>query len=449
MTGARRTGCSTRCARSPASGSPPTPPRRRCAPGMPDGRWSSLSTSARRVPLRRGGGRAAVRRAPRRRPERTRLAVLRGPVGGPPAARSGLRRARLPARADRPRQMADAALSAAGRDPDSADRPPTAPAHCGFAAPVVAAGCWDSRPRRACSAATLRVPSAGAGARWRSSSASVTRLLAREVLEVLANVVMFGGDLVPGRRVRRPPAELAEAAGDDTTLVMALTDLVIVAAYAGDRRTRPLARHACVAVGPRAQRMGSPRRLTGRAPTRRGSGGPKPACRVPRSSSSAPSRWQSEVDAAFLAGVAPHASPPPDDPAPAPARFSRCSTSHLHTAARSGDPRRRRPCSGRYSTSGTAWVPGPSSGSRCGRWPRRCRARPPPRRRLAAGGAAGEPRASTEYGADLGAPGAVEDAARVALGARVRRRARGGRCAGRLREPWRSPGTSHGRTTRP
>jgi ATP/maltotriose-dependent transcriptional regulator MalT len=218
-------------------------------------------------------------------------------------------------------------------------------------------------------------------------------LLGREVYEVLANIMMFSGDLTRAAEYAGRSAELAEAAGDEATLVMALTDLVIVAAYAGDHEAA--ARHDAVA-GPLAERMGSPvaRGWAAYAAGERRAEADEPggAEFLERAVSLA-----EEVDAAFLAGVALHTL--------------------LTTAARSGDP----------ATAPARFGPLLDLWHGMGAWTQlwvavRALAEALSRRRRhrdavsLLGALRVSPRASTKYGADSARLRAVENAARVALG---------------------------------
>ncbi|WP_300013533.1 BTAD domain-containing putative transcriptional regulator [Pseudonocardia sp.] len=127
-------------------------------------------------------------------------------------------------------------------------------------------------------------------------------LLAREAHEVLANVELFGGDLRAADAHTARSAELSAAAGDDTTLIMALCDRTVVAAYAGDDATAARHEAATLAV---AERMGSPLAhgwAAYAAGERRAEAGlPDAALHLERAVALA-----EEVDAAFLAGVARH-----------------------------------------------------------------------------------------------------------------------------------------------
>jgi predicted ATPase/DNA-binding SARP family transcriptional activator len=219
-------------------------------------------------------------------------------------------------------RMADAALRAAGCEPDQdpgfdADPDidgrvalhPLLPRLLG----VSAAPRWQ------------RGDVEGAERRCRRAIALAERLgeplLARDAFEVLANVVMFRGDLVRATDYGQRAAELARAAGDDATLVLALSDLVIVAAYAGDGAAAVQYESASTEL---AERMGSPYArgwAAYAAGERRAEAGlPGAAAFLERAVALA-----EEVDGAFLAGVARHTllttAARAGDPATAPSRF--------------------------------------------------------------------------------------------------------------------------------
>jgi hypothetical protein len=200
-------------------------------------------------------------------------------------------------------------------------------------------------------------------------------------------------DGIERRRVRRS-VELAEAAGDEATLVMGLTDLVIVAAYAGDDETA--ARYEVLA-GLLAERMGSSVARGWAAyasgERRAEAGEPGAAVFLERAVALA-----EEVDAAFLAGVARHTllttAARAAAPAQAPARFGPLLDiwhgmgvwTQLWVAVRALTEALSR--HGRHRDAVTLL-----------------------------GALRASPRASTEYGADSARLQVVEDAARVALGA--------------------------------
>ncbi|QYN38637.1 hypothetical protein K1T35_16315 [Pseudonocardia sp. DSM 110487] len=146
-------------------------------------------------------------------------------------------------------------------------------------------------------------------------------LLAREAYEGLGNTAMFRGELEPAAEHCRRAADLSRAAGDDTTLMMALTDLVIITAYAGQD---PLAAAYETETTALAERMGSSvaRGWAAYAAGERRAeiGDPDAAPFLERAVVLA-----EEVDAAFLAGVARHTllttAARVGDPAEALARF--------------------------------------------------------------------------------------------------------------------------------
>ncbi|WP_170309098.1 ATP-binding protein [Pseudonocardia hierapolitana] len=218
-------------------------------------------------------------------------------------------------------------------------------------------------------------------------------LLAREAYEVLANTAMFRGDLAPAAEHCRRAAELSRAAGDETTLVMALTDMVLIAAYASQDAS---AAGYEAETNSLAERMGSP---TARgwaayaAGERRAEIGDPDAARfLERAVVLA-----EEVDAAFLAGVARHTL--------------------LTTAARVGDPVE---ALARFGPLLDTWL---GLGSWTQLWIA-VRALAEALSRLGhhrdaavlLGAMRASPRATTAYGADSARVRAVVDAAAAALG---------------------------------
>jgi predicted ATPase/DNA-binding SARP family transcriptional activator len=290
-------------------------------------------------------------------------------------------------------QMADAALRAAGCEPDRDDPDDSRPDGGASLHPLLprllglsAAPRWQ------------RGDVEGAERRCRRALALVDRLgdplLARDALEVLANILMFRGDLAHAVEYARRAAELAEAAGDETTLMMALTDLVIITAYAGDDGAA--ARHEA-AAGLLAERMGSSLARGWAAyaagERRAEAGEPGAAAFLERAVELA-----EEVDAAFLAGVARHTL--------------------LTTAARAGDPAqapaRFGPLLDIWHGMGAwtqLWVAVRALAEALSRHGRHRDAV------MLLGALRASPRASAEYGADSTRLRAVEDAARAALGA--------------------------------
>jgi predicted ATPase/DNA-binding SARP family transcriptional activator len=207
-------------------------------------------------------------------------------------------------------EMAEAALRAAGCDPDADD--PTADESIAL---------HPLMPRllgQSASSGWQRGDVEGAERRCRRALALAERLgdplLAREACEVLSNTAQFSGDLARAAGFGRRAAELARAAGDDTTLMMALQDLIIVAAYAGDDATAARYEAESIAL---AERMGSAIArgwaAYGAGERRAEIGDPDAARFLERAVVLA-----EQVDAAFLAGVARHTL--------------------LTTAARAGDP---------------------------------------------------------------------------------------------------------------
>ncbi|MCX6466595.1 MAG: BTAD domain-containing putative transcriptional regulator, partial [Pseudonocardiales bacterium] len=203
--------------------------------------------------------------------------------------------------------LADDALRAAGCDPD-APAGTGEPAHP-LVPRVLALGAmphWQrgdmATVRRRCGRALALADRLGDPA------------LGRDAHEVLCNVEQVGGDLPAADAHGRRSLALSVAAGDDTTRLMALTDLTIVAAYAG-RADVAAAREAEVLA--LAGRMGSPLArgwAAYAAGERRAEAGlPGAAAHLERAVALA-----EEVDGAFLAGVARHTL--------------------LTTAARAGDP---------------------------------------------------------------------------------------------------------------
>ncbi|MBW0091779.1 winged helix-turn-helix domain-containing protein [Pseudonocardia sp. KRD-184] len=216
-------------------------------------------------------------------------------------------------------------------------------------------------------------------------------LLGGEAHDGLANVALAEGDLVGAAVHAGRSADLAAAADDDVTRVMALCDLAITAAYAGDDATAGRHEEACTAL---ASRMGSPLALGWAAyaagERRAESGQDGAAEHLERAVALA-----EEVDAAFLAGVARHTL--------------------LTTAARAGA---RSPAS--FAPLLDAWI---GMGAWTQLWvamralaevlSRHGRHRDAT---VLLGALRASPRAGREYGADAGRVLAVEDAARTALG---------------------------------
>jgi predicted ATPase/DNA-binding SARP family transcriptional activator len=218
-------------------------------------------------------------------------------------------------------------------------------------------------------------------------------LLAREACEMIANAAQFSGDLPRAAEFGLRSAELSRAAGDDTTLVMALADLVIIAAYAGDDATA--ARYEAE-VAALAERMGSSIArgwAAYAAGERRAEIGSQDA---------APFLERAvvlaeEVEAAFLAGVARHTL--------------------LTTAARVGDPAQ---ALDRFGPLLDTWL---GMGSWTQLWIA-VRALAEALSRLGhhrdaavlLGAMRASPRATTAYGADSARVQAVADAAAAALG---------------------------------
>jgi predicted ATPase/DNA-binding SARP family transcriptional activator len=291
-------------------------------------------------------------------------------------------------------EMADAALRAAGCDPD-ADEPaaderivlhPLLPRLLGQSA----ASGWQ------------RGAVEGAERRCRRALALAERLgdplLGREACEVLANTAQFSGDLARAAGFGRRAAELARAAGDDTTLMMALQDLIIVAAYAGDDATAAWYEAESIAL---AERMGSAIArgwaAYGAGERRAEIGDPDAVRFLERAVVLA-----EQVDAAFLAGVARHTL--------------------LTTAARAGDPAQ---ALDRFGPLLDAWL---GMGSWTQLWIA-VRALAEALSRLGRhrdaavllGAMRASPRATTAYGADSARVRAVADAATAALGAEFER----------------------------
>ena len=214
-------------------------------------------------------------------------------------------------------RMADDALRAAGCDPEAGDPAadeavalhPLLPRVLGLsAAPRWQRGDVDGAERR-CRRALALAERLG------------DPLLTRETHEVLANTAMFRGDLGPAAEHCHRAAELSRAAGDETTLAMALTDRVIIAAYAGADGSAAACETEATAL---AERMGSSvaRGWAAYAAGERRAeiGDPEAVPFLERAIVLA-----DEVDAAFLAGVARHtlltAAARLGDPAEALARF--------------------------------------------------------------------------------------------------------------------------------
>ncbi|MHA6783392.1 BTAD domain-containing putative transcriptional regulator [Pseudonocardia saturnea] len=216
--------------------------------------------------------------------------------------------------------------------------------------------------------------------------------LGRDAHEVLANVATADGDLPAAAGHAERSAELSRAAGDGTTLMMALVDCTLVATYAADDAAA--ARWEAAAAA-QAERMGSPlaRGWAAYAAGERSAeaGRPDAAAHLERAVALA-----GEVDAAFLAGVARHTL--------------------LTTAARVGDPEPARfgPLLDAWLAMGAwtqLWVAVRALAEALSRQGRHRDAA------LLLGALRASPRASREYGADAARVRAVEDAARAALGA--------------------------------
>jgi predicted ATPase/DNA-binding SARP family transcriptional activator len=286
-------------------------------------------------------------------------------------------------------EMADAALRAAGCDPD-ADGP----------AADERIALHPLLPRllgQSASSGWQRGDVEGAERRCRRALALAERLgdplLAREACEVLANTAQFSGDLARAAGFGRRAAELARAAGDDTTLAMALQDLIVVAAYAGDDATAARYEAESIAL---AERMGSAIArgwaAYGAGERRAEIGDPDAARFLERAVVLA-----EQVDAAFLAGVARHTL--------------------LTTAARAGDPAQ---ALDRFGPLLDAWL---GMGSWTQLWIA-IRALAEALSRLGhhrdaavlLGAMRASPRATTAYGADSARVRAVADAAAASLG---------------------------------
>ena len=210
---------------------------------------------------------------------------------------------------------------------------------------------------------------------------------------MIANTAQFSGDLPRAAEYGLRSAELSRAAGDDTTLVMALADLVIIAAYAGDDVTAARYEAEVTAL---AERMGSSiaRGWAAYAAGERRAelGSPDAAPFLERAVA-----LGEEVEAAFLAGVARHTL--------------------LTTAARVGDPAQ---ALDRFGPLLDTWL---GMGSWTQLWIA-VRALAEALSRLGhhrdaavlLGAMRASPRATTAYGADSARVGAVADAAATALG---------------------------------
>jgi tetratricopeptide (TPR) repeat protein len=286
-------------------------------------------------------------------------------------------------------RMADDALRAAGCDPDAAGPAadervalhPLLPRLLGLSANP----CWQ------------RGDVDGAERRCRRAIALADRLgdplLARETYEVLANTAMFRGDLESAVEHCHRAAELSRSAGDETTLVMALIDLVMISAYAGQHQS---AAGYEADASMLAERMGSSIArgwAAYAAGERRAEIGDPDAVRfLERAVVLA-----EQVDAAFLAGVARHTL--------------------LTTAARAGDPVQ---ALARFGPLLDTWL---GMGSWTQLWIA-VRALAEALSRLGhhrdaavlLGAMRASPRAMTAYGADSARVRAVADAAAAALG---------------------------------
>lgn len=215
--------------------------------------------------------------------------------------------------------------------------------------------------------------------------------LGRDAHEVPADVATAEGDLPTAAGRPERSADLSRAAGDDTTLLMALVDRTVVATYAGDDAA---ARWEAAALA-QAERMGSPHARGWAAYTagerRAEAGDPDAGVHLERAVALA-----GEVDAAFLAGVARHT----------------LST----TAARVADPEPARfgPLLDAWLATGAwtqLWVAVRALAGVLSRQGRHREAT------LLLGALHAGPRASREYGADAARVRAVADAARAVPGA--------------------------------
>ena len=257
-------------------------------------------------------------------------------------------------------------------------------------------GCSGCPPFRCGSAATSTAPGGGPVARWPWPSGLGEPAAGRDGWEVLSNVAMFAGDLArragprrPGRRVvpgGRRPHDRADGARR-------------LHARRGLRRRpeqvrgirvggRPAGRAPRLATGARLGRL----RGGGAAGRGRGPGGGRAAGGGGR------------TGRAGRRGV--------------PGRCRPAHPAHRRGAGRRPGARavQVRPAAGHLAR---AWAPGPSCGSRCGRWPRRCpgaAGTPTPPCCSARCGPA--PAAGAESGADSARVQAIEAAARAALGPR-------------------------------
>ena len=295
-------------------------------------------------------------------------------------------------------RMADAALRAAGCEPDQDAARPTRLSTTAWRCTRCCRGCSGSRrsPR------WQRGDVDGAERRCRRAIALAERLgdplVARDAFEVLSNVVMFRGDLVRAGEYGRRAAELARAAGDDTTPGHGPV-------RSHDRRCLRRCRMRGTTPprsGTRAPRPNWPSGWDRRAPaagrrTRQGSGGRRPGCRARRCSWSAPWRWPRRSTRAFLAGVARHTL--------------------LTTAARAGDPAtapsRFGPLIDTWHGMGSwtqLWIAVRSLAEALSRHGRHRDAV------VLVGALRASPRATVEYGADSTRVRAVVDAAAAALG---------------------------------
>ena len=293
------------------------------------------------------------------------------------------------ARADLAR-LADTALRAAGCEPDGDGRDehvalhPLLPRLLGLSAvPRWQRGDLDGARRR-CHRAMALVERIGDPS------------LARDACEVLANVEMFGGDLVAAAEHGRRAVELARAANDDTTLVMALTDLAIICAYAGDDAAAARYEAAGTAL---AERMGSAFARGWAAyaagERRAEAGHPGAAAFLERAVALA-----EEVDGAFLAGVARHTlltmAARAEDPALAPSRFGPLLDAWIGMGSWT-----------------QLWIAVRALAEALSRRGRHRDAA------VLLGALRASPRASTEYGADSARVLAVQAAAAAALGAEL------------------------------
>ena len=376
--------------RSPANGWRPTRRRRGYAPGTRRG-WSTLATDV-AAARSRPDDPAAVHRFTVHLPDVRRAHAwlcADGPLEdllwlGVVCAGLGFQQAR----GDLVR-MADDALRTAGCDPDADDPEadeqvalhPLLPRLLGLSA----APRWQ------------RGDVEGAESRCRRAQALADRLgdplLAREAFEALSNTAQFRGDLARAADCGRRAAELAKAAGDDVTLLLALSDLVLGAAYAGDDATAVRYEVEITALG---ERMGSALARAWAAYSagerRAEAGYPDAATYLERAVALA-----EQVDASFVAGIARHTL--------------------LTTAARAGDPAQ---ALARFGPLLDSWL---GMGSWTQLWIA-VRALAEALSRLGhhrdavvlLGAMRASPRATAAYGADAARVRAVVDAAAAALG---------------------------------